>query len=75
MQQVKIFKTLEGDIAKLEGEVNAWIRQSGARIVSIAGNIAPQTPVASEPKSSGTLGPRFPESDVLLVILYEMSSD
>ncbi len=70
MQQVKIFKGLEGDIATLENEVNSWIRQSGTQVVAITGNIAPQshTPQAT----AGSLGQSgFPSSDVVLIVLYE----
>lgn len=70
MQQVKIFKSLESDVAALEAEVNAWIRQSGARIVSITGNIAPQSQTPGDTKG-GYLQSRFPPSDVMLVVLYE----
>jgi hypothetical protein len=68
MQQVKIFKNLESNVAELESEVNAWIRQSGVRVVSITGNIAPQS---EAPKSGGSLGNSFAPSDVILIVLYE----
>ena len=70
MQQVKIFKGVESDLASLEGEVNAWMRESGAAVVSITGNIAPQT-VTSESKAGGAGRSYYPPSDVILVVLYE----
>jgi hypothetical protein len=73
MQQVKLFKGVESDVTGLEKEVNNWIRQSGARILSIAGNIAPQS--GSAGSASGSLGgSQFASSDVLLIILYDAAS-
>ena len=70
MRQVKIFKSLENDLTSLEKEVNAWIRQSGAEVVSVTGNIAPQT-ISSGSKASGLGQSAFPPSDVVVVVLYE----
>ena len=64
MQQVKIFKSVENELNTLEAEMNAWIASSGARIISISGNIAPQSAGALESKSFGA-------SDVLIIVLYE----
>ena len=72
MQQIKIFKGVEGDVSGLEKEVNHWIRQAGARIISITGNIAPQSESSG---ASGSLGgSHFASSDVLLIVLYEPAS-
>jgi len=70
MRQVKIFKGLESDVTKLEEEVNEWIRRSRANVVSLTGNISPQT-VISGAKTSGLGQGSFPPSDVILVVLYE----
>lgn len=70
MQQMKIFKGVENDLTALEGEVNAWLRQSGARVVGMTGNIAPQT-VTPETKGGGAGRSYYPPSDVILVVLYE----
>ncbi|MBN2473717.1 MAG: hypothetical protein JXB62_03865 [Pirellulales bacterium] len=70
MQQVRIFKSLETDLPALEAEVNGWIRQSKAKIVSITGNIAPQSPTPGDTKG-GYMQSRFPPSDVVLIVLYE----
>ncbi len=67
MQQVKLFKGVEAEVSVLEADVNDWIRESGVRVVSIQGNIAPQTVSDSETGTSG----RFSSSDVLLVVMYE----
>ena len=69
MQQVKLFKSVEAEISELEKEVNNWIRESGVRVVSIQGNIAPQTVSDS---NAGTKG-RFAPSDVLIVVTHETS--
>lgn len=70
MQQVKIFKGVEADITALEKEVNAWIRQSRAKVVSVTGNIAPQS--ETRESTGGGLGKgAFPPSDVILIVLYE----
>ncbi len=67
MQQIKIFKTVENELVPMEKEINHWIKESGARVISITGNIAPQ---ASEPSSGGGLS-SFSASDVLIIVLYE----
>lgn len=74
MQRIKIFKGLESDLAGLENEVNQWLADSGARVVNLFGNIAPQTLGAGAPeKAVGTYITKSPyaPSDVLLVMLYE----
>ena len=40
MQQVKIFKSVDTELADLERQINRWMRKSGARVLSITGNIA-----------------------------------
>ena len=71
MQQVKIFSGLEGATEEMSSEINTWIRESGAKIVQITGNIAPQSNATAG--STGTLGvgsARAP-SDVMIFVLYE----
>ncbi len=68
MQQIKIFKSIESDVSDLERQINAWLKESGARIVNVFGNIAPQT-ITDPEKAKGTRG--FSPSDVLIVLLYE----
>jgi len=65
MQQVKIFKSIESELITLEQEINEWISESGAKIISITGNIAAQS------ASAGSLGDTFSGSDVLLFVLYD----
>ena len=70
MQKIKIFKSLENDVLRLEAEVNAWISQSGAKIISLNGNIAPQSERTGA--ATGGLGnSRYPPSDIVLIVLYE----
>lgn len=70
MQQVKLFKGIESEVRGLEDEINSWIRTSRARVISITGNIAPQTR-RSESDANALGGGGFAPSDVLLVVLYE----
>jgi hypothetical protein len=69
MQQVKIFKSVDTELGDTEKEINRWIRKSGAKVLSITGNIAGQP-------SAGTGGPvnSFSASDVLVVVLYEIDA-
>lgn len=69
MQQVKIFKSIESDAQAMEDEVNSWIRQSGAKILQISGNIAPQSS-SPNPKAGGLGTSAYAPSDVLLFVLY-----
>ncbi len=72
MQQVKIFKSIESDVGAMEAEVNEWIAQSGARVVSITGNIAPQSERVG-PSGDSMGQTRFVPSDVVLFVFYETS--
>ena len=63
VQKIKIFKSVESELEGLELDVNQWIEKSGARVISITGNIASQTPRG--PASS------FCQSDILIVVHYE----
>ena len=70
MQQVRIFKTVESEVTELAQQINAWIEESGARVLSITGNIAPQSAArTSQPASLG--GSTHAVSDVLVIVLYE----
>ena len=70
MHQIRIFKGTENDLGHLEQEINAWLKESQARVVNMFGNMSPQsTSKSSTPGliSQGTFAP----SDVMLVVLYE----
>lgn len=63
MRQVKIFKSIENELWNMEKEINTWAQETGANIIQVTGNIAPQT------SSSTSHG--FSSSDVLVIVLYE----
>jgi hypothetical protein len=66
MQQIKLFKSIESELEDLQEDVNAWIKESGARVISVTGNIAPQTPHGGGPMNT------FASSDVLVIVTYEV---
>ncbi|MDG2222833.1 MAG: hypothetical protein P8L85_15750 [Rubripirellula sp.] len=66
MQQIKIFKTVDTDIAETEKQINRWMRKSGARILSITGNISSQSNSGGGPMNS------FSASDILIIVHYEI---
>lgn len=66
MQKVKLFKSIESELLSLENEINDWVKSTGARLISVTGNIAPQ----SGSGSGAPLG-SFSASDVLVVVMYE----
>ena len=70
MQQIKIFKALEHDLTALETRINEWLRESGARVLQISGNIAPQTEHPRNEAASFTKAV-YPCSDVVVFVLYE----
>jgi hypothetical protein len=76
VHQVKLFKNVETETAALEAEVNAWLSKTGARVVNMFGNIAPQTIRHDLPTGGGAIlggggGRTYAPSDVLIVVLYE----
>ena len=78
MIQIKLFVGREDHTADLESDVNAWLAESGVKIVSITGNIAPQSVLPSKDAggtsnlaATGTHGRRFAPSDILVLVQYE----
>ncbi len=74
MNQIKIFTGLEDATEELTRDINQWLRESGAKVLQITGNIAPQSINMTEqvtplPGSTGPIGHRLP-SDIMIVILY-----
>jgi hypothetical protein len=65
VQKVKLFKSIESELTNMESEINAWIKSTGARLISVTGNIAPQSGAGSAPLGS------FSASDVLIIVMYE----
>ena len=77
MQQIKLFVGREDHTGELESEVNQWVAESGVKVLSIAGNIAPQSILPSKDSGAGNLsagnatGRRFAPSDILVIVTYE----
>ena len=68
VQQVKLFKGVDSELPELERQVNRWIRKSGARVLSISGNIAAQTAAPSGMVNT------FAASDVLMIVHVEIET-
>ena len=66
MQQVKIFKSVDNELAEMEKQINRWMRKSGARVLSINGNLTSQNNPSDGPLNS------FAAGDVLIIVLYEI---
>ena len=76
MQQIKIFKGVEHELANLERDINAWLKSSKAKVLNMFGNIAPQTlqSIGTTPQLLGAergAAKSFGASDVMIVVLYE----
>ena len=65
MQQVKIFKSVDTELGDLESQINQWIAETKAKIISLNGNISPQA------GKHGVQG-SFSTSDVFVIVLYEV---
>jgi len=72
VHQVKLFVGLESSVAELEEIINAWLKESGVRVVNLIGNIAPQT-VTRESKGSALAERKFSSSDLFLAVVYEVN--
>lgn len=70
MQQVKIFKSVDTEIAEMERQINRWMRKSGARVLSVTGNIAGQKSTASSGSGGGLNS--FAASDILIIVHYDI---
>jgi len=65
MQQVKIFKSVDTELGDMESQMNRWIAESKAKVLSIHGNISPQ---AGKHGLQGS----FSAADVFVIVLYEV---
>ncbi len=72
MQQVKLFKSVENQVDALERDINDWLSRSGAKVISVTGNIAPQSVKLESANGLGKSS--FAPSDVLVIVLYETQS-
>ena len=70
MHQVKIFKGIESEVALLEKQVNEWLAREAVRVISINGNIAPQSQPADDPGGTIRANP-WPPSDLMVIVHYE----
>ena len=68
MQQVKIFKSVDTELSEMERQINRWMRKSGARVLSITGNLA------SQPAPSAGAMNSFAASDILVIVFYEIDA-
>jgi hypothetical protein len=66
MQQVKLFKSVDNELPEMEHQINRWMRKSGARVLSINGNLTSQSSASNGPLNS------FAAGDVLVIVLYEI---
>lgn len=66
VQQVKLFKGVDTEMADLEKQINRFIRKNNIRVLSITGNLSPSPSAGSGPMNS------FAGGDVLLILLYEV---
>ena len=71
MHQIKLFVALESSAEDLEQQINEWLSQSGAKVVKLIGNIAPQT-VTPESRGSKLAERKFSSSDLFVAIVYEL---
>ena len=69
MQQIKLFKGIESELPRLEQQINTWLKDSGARVVQMFGNLAPQSLISDSP-AGPSLSP-YAASDMVVGILYE----
>lgn len=67
MRKVKLFKSVVTELEHLEQDINNWLVSSGHQLISISGNIAPQT------SSGGNSLEHFPTSDLFVIVTYEES--
>ncbi|MCC7336004.1 MAG: hypothetical protein IT422_12960 [Pirellulaceae bacterium] len=65
MRKIKFFKSVETELSALESEINQWIESEGVELVSVTGNISPQTHLQTAPDT-------FSVSDVLVILTYEV---
>ena len=66
MQQIKIFKSVDTEISEMERSINRWMRKSGARVLSINGNLTSSGASSGGPLSS------FAAGDILIIVHYEI---
>ncbi len=68
MQQLKLFRGVDNEMAELERQINRWMRKSGARILNVTGNLASNSQGSAGPMNS------FVGGDILVIVLYEIDA-
>lgn len=66
VQQVKLFKGVDTELAEIEKQINRFIRKYNVRVLSITGNLAPSGAAANGPMNT------FSGGDVMVILLYEV---
>ena len=68
MQQVKLFKSVDTEMAEMEKQINRFIRKNNIRVLSINSNLASSPTANNGPMSS------FAAGDILVTLLYEIDA-
>ena len=70
MHQIKLFVDIESNVDAMETRINTWLRESGAEVIKIFGNIAAQT-VTPESKTTALAERKFSSSDLFISVVYD----
>lgn len=70
MHQIKLFKGLETDLPGLEKQMNEWLAESGARVVNMFGNLAPQKD-ETQPDATGVSHSLYLPANIFIAVLYD----
>ena len=71
MIQVRLFVGVESSRAEFEKEINTFLAQIKGRVVSVTGNIAPQTLAREIKHDGGGSGRTFNPSDLFVIVTYD----
>ena len=69
MHSVRLFHTTTANLADLENAANDWLQQTGAKVVSATGNMAPTIQQRRVGQTSETA---FQPENVLLVLVADL---
>ncbi|MFY7967734.1 MAG: hypothetical protein ACOVNV_01520 [Pirellulaceae bacterium] len=67
MQKVKLFVGVDTEVISLEREINRWIAAKRPRVLSLSGNLVPQ--------STKPIDRAFGQSTILMMVLYEEAEE
>ncbi|HVP72827.1 MAG TPA: hypothetical protein VMS30_03760 [Phycisphaerales bacterium] len=69
VHQIRLFKGVETEVRDMEKEINHWLKDTKARVVHLASNIAPQS---NDPQAfAGPKSRQFAPSDLFVAIVYD----